>query len=193
MRIPYRYNAHNMSRNYKISDHNQLHFISFATIYWIDVFTRPVYKGIVVESLNYCIKQKGLEVYAWCIMSNHVHLIIGTQTGNQSDIIRDFKKHTSKTIVKAIKDNPQESRKDWMLWLFERAGKRNTNNSVFQFWQQHNHPIELSSTFLIEQKLEYIHNNPVEAGFTTTPHTYPYCSAIDYAGGKGLVEITILD
>lgn len=182
-----------MSRNYKISDQNQLHFISFAVVNWIDVFTRPIYKDIVVESLNYCIKHKGLEVYAWCIMSNHVHLIIGTQTESQSDIIRDFKKFTSKTVVKAIADNLQESRKEWMLWLFERAGKRNSNNSNFQFWQQHNHPIELDSTFLIEQKLEYIHNNSVEAGFVMEPHAYSYSSAIDYAGGKGLVAIKLLN
>jgi putative transposase len=97
-------------------------------------------------------------------MSNHVHLIIGSQTANQSHIIRDLKKHTSKTIVKAIVDNPQESRKEWMLWMFEREGMRNSNNQDFQFWQQHNQPIELNSNLLMEQKLNYIHNNPVEAG-----------------------------
>jgi putative transposase len=182
-----------MSRNYKITDQSQLHFLSFATVYWIDAFTRPSYKDILVDSLNYCIKNKGLVVYAWCIMSNHVHLIIGTQKDNQSSIIRDLKKHTSKTIVKAIADNPQESRKEWMLWLFERAGKRNSNNTTFQFWQQQNHPIELSNTFLIEQKLEYIHNNPVGAGFVNEPHNYPYSSAIDYAGGKGMVDIILLE
>ncbi|OKL42106.1 REP-associated tyrosine transposase [Pontibacter flavimaris] len=182
-----------MSRSYKISDQSQLHFISFAIINWIDVFTRPAYKDIVVDSLNYCIRKKGLEVYAWCIMSNHVHLIIGSRSANQSHIIRDLKKHTSKTIVKAIVDNPQESRKDWMLWMFERAGKRNANNQDFQFWQQHNQPIELNSNFLIEQKLNYIHNNPVEAGFVWEPQYYPYSSATDYAGGKGMVEIILLN
>ncbi|WP_018476663.1 REP-associated tyrosine transposase [Pontibacter roseus] len=182
-----------MSRNYKISDQSRLHFLSFSTVYWVDVFTRPAYKDILVDSLNYCIEHKGLQVYAWCIMSNHVHLIIGTPEANQSDIIRDLKKHTAKTIVKAIADNPQESRKEWMLWLLERAGKQNANNKNFQFWQQHNQPIELNTTFLMEQKLQYIHNNPVEAGFVTEPHAYPYSSAIDYAGGKGLVNITFLD
>lgn len=182
-----------MSRNYKISDLSQLHFISFAIVHWIDVFTRPAYKMIVVNSLNYCIHNKGLEVYAWCIMSNHVHLIIGSQAAKQSDIIRDLKKHTAKTILKAIIDNPQESRREWMLWMFERAGKRNINNTTYQFWQQHNQPIELNSNFLMEQKLDYIHNNPVEAGFVREPQKYPYSSAIDYAGGKGLVKVTLLN
>nr|WP_317164208.1 transposase [Pontibacter pudoricolor] len=181
-----------MGRNYKISDQSQLHFISFATVNWIDVFTRSTYKDIIVDSLNYCVKNKGLEVYAWCIMSNHVHLIIGSQTANQSEIIRDLKKHTSKTIVKAIVDDPQESRKEWMLWMFEREGKRNGNNQTFQFWQQHNQPVELNSNFLMEQKLNYIHNNPVEAGFVREPQNYPYSSAIDYAGQKGMVNIILL-
>ncbi|MCJ8165500.1 transposase [Pontibacter sp. E15-1] len=181
-----------MSRNYKIRDQSKLHFISFATVYWIDVFTRPIYKEIVVDSLNYCIKHKGLEVYAWCIMSNHIHLIIGSETDNQSGIIRDLKKYTSKTILKAIADNPQESRKDWMLWMFERAGKQNTNNKTYQFWQQHNQPIELNSNFLLEQKVEYIHNNPIEAGFVRDPQDYPYSSALDYTGEKGKVNIILL-
>ncbi|WP_187264063.1 REP-associated tyrosine transposase [Pontibacter beigongshangensis] len=178
-----------MSRNYKIRDQSQLHFLSFATVNWIDVFTRSAYKDVVAGSLNYCIRHKGLEVYAWCIMSNHVHLIISSQGDNQSNIIRDMKKHTAKTIIKEIAENPQESRREWMLWIFERAGKRNSNNTTYQFWQQHNQPIELNSNFLIDQKLDYIHNNPVEAGFVREPHDYPYSSAIDYAGGKGLVEI----
>lgn len=126
-------------------------------------------------------------------MSNHVHLIIGSQKENQSYIIRDLKKHTSKTIVKAIVDNPQESRKEWMLWMFEREGKRNSNNQDFQFWQQHNQPIELNSNILIEQKLNYIHNNPVEAGFVWAPQDYPYSSATDYAGQKGMVDIILLN
>lgn len=109
------------------------------------------------------------------------------------DIIRDLKKHTAKTILRAIAENPQESRRDWMLWLFERAGKRNSNNSQYQFWQQHNHPIELNSNFLLNQKLQYIHQNPVEAGFVHEPKTYPYSSATDYAGTKGFVNILLLE
>ena len=70
-----------MSRNYKISNEDKLYFLSFSTVNWIDVFIRPVYKDLVVDSLNYCIAHKGLEVYAWCIMTSHVHLIIGSKGG----------------------------------------------------------------------------------------------------------------
>jgi len=179
-----------MSRNYKIRDQEKLHFVTFTVINWIDVFTRVEYKDIVVDSLNYCIENKGLEVYGWCIMTSHVHLIIGKSGDNKlEDIIRDMKRHTSKALLKAIQDNPQESRKDWLLWTFERAGKRNSNNTQFQFWQQHNHPIELDSNFLMDQKLNYIHNNPIEAGFVSNAEDYLYSSANEYSGGKGLVKI----
>ena len=90
-----------MSRNYKIRDQEKLYFISFATVNWIDVFVRREYKDIMIESLKYCIDNKGLELYAWCIMPSHVHLIIGTRGEKMEDIIRDLKKYTSKALKKA--------------------------------------------------------------------------------------------
>src|SRR5690348_14852326 len=106
-----------MSRKYKFKDQEKLYFVSFATVNWIDVFTRKIYKDIIIESLDYCIKNKGLEVYGYCIMTNHVHLVIGTSGSRMEDIIRDFKKHTSKEILKTIENNIQESRREWMLWM----------------------------------------------------------------------------
>lgn len=182
-----------MSRKYKFKDPDKLYFVSFATVNWIDVFTRPLYKDIFVESLNFCIRIKGLEIYAWCIMTNHVHLIIGSQNEKLESILRDLKRHTSKELLHAISNNIQESRKEWMLWMFERAGLKNPNNTKYQFWQQHNQPIVLNTKELMQQKLDYIHANPVQAGFADEPHHYPYSSAIDYAGGKGFVEVILLE
>ena len=179
-----------MSRKYKFRNPEAIYFVSFATVNWIDVFTRPEYKNIVVDSLNYCIKNKGLVVYAWVIMSNHVHLVIERRSVALEDVIRDLKKYTSRAILKAIEDNPQESRKGWMMWMFERAGKKNANNSKYQFWQQHNQPVELTlQAFAIDGAIDYIHNNPVKAGFVDRPEHYPYSSAVDFAGEKGLVNI----
>ena len=129
-------------------------------------------------------------MYAWVIMSNHVHLVIERRSVTLEDVIRDLKKYTSRAILKAIEDNPQESRKGWMLWMFERAGKKNANNSKYQFWQQHNQPVELTlQAFAIDGVIDYIHNNPVKAGFVDRPEHYPYSSAVDFAGEKGLVNI----
>ncbi len=104
-----------MSRKYKFRDPEAVYFVSFATINWIDIFTRQVYKDIVVDSINYCIENKGLIVYAWVLMSNHVHLIIESNDEPLQNIMRDLKKHTAKELIKAIEENPRESRKEWML------------------------------------------------------------------------------
>jgi len=110
------------------------------------------------------VPELGLEVYAWCIMSNHVHLIIGTEKDSMESILRDLKKYTANKLIETIKENNTESRRNWMEWMFERAGQKNSNNTKYQFWIQDNHPIELTDNFMVEQKLDYIHNNPVEAG-----------------------------
>ena len=150
-------------------------------------------KRLVVESLQYCIKQKGLEVYAWVIMSSHIHSIIGSTKEPLEGILRDMKRHTAKAILKLIEEHNQESRKEWLLWIFRRAGSHNPSTEVYQFWQHHNHPIELSNNFLLEQKLDYLHQNPVEAGFVEEPWEYLYSSARDYAGNKGLVDVMIIE
>jgi putative transposase len=181
-----------MSRNYKFHNQQNPHFVTFSVINWIDVFTRIAYREILLDSIKFCMTNKGLEVYAWCIMSNHVHMIIGTTKMEMQGIIRDLKKHTSKEIVKAIRENPQESRKNWMIWMFEREGKGNPNNEYHQFWQQDNHPIELFSNEVMQQKLDYIHNNPVKAGWVDQPEHYLYSSARNYADGSGLLDIILI-
>lgn len=124
-------------------------------------------------------------------MSNHIHLIIGSNDELLESILRDMKKFTSKEIIKSIEENPQESRKEWMLLMFERAGTKNSNNTKYQFWQQHNQPEVISNKIALEQKLNYLHNNPVKAGYVEDPNHYIYSSAIDYAEGKGLVNIEL--
>ena len=147
-----------------------------------------------LDSLRFCQGNKGLEIYAWCIMSNHVHLIIGTSQMPMQYILRDLKKYTSVKIIEAIKENQQESRKEWLLWMFERAGKKNPNNTNYQFWQQDNHPIELSNNEMMIQKLNYIHQNPVEEGIVLISEAYLYSSAKNYAGMKEyLIEILYID
>ncbi|MBT3422249.1 MAG: transposase [Bacteroidetes bacterium] len=128
-----------MSRNYKFHDQEQIYFISFATVYWVDVFIRPIYKNILVESIQYCIEAKGLLVYVWVIMTSHVHMIIGTRQVKMQDIVRDLKKFSSKKIIEAIQ------------------------------------------------------NNPVVEGFVNETYEYKYSSAIDYSGGKGLINVEIID
>ncbi|MBA3647744.1 MAG: transposase [Chitinophagales bacterium] len=182
-----------MSRKYKILDQTKLYFISFAVVNWIDLFIRNEYRNILLDSLMFCQKKKGLEVFAWCIMTSHMHLIIGTQGNPMEDILRDFKSFTSRNLRIAIEENSTESRKEWLVKMMYEVGLTNRNNRGFQLWQQHNHPIELATNEMIVQRLQYIHFNPVKAGFVSDPEDYLYSSARDYAGEPGLVKIILLD
>lgn len=178
-----------MSRNYKFHNPDGLYFVSFAVVEWLDVFTRNEYKDILVESLAFCQKNKGMEIVAWCIMTNHVHLIFGSVGGQHpSQLLGDFKRFTSKAIVQAIKENPQESRKEFLLEHFSKAASKSSNVNGYQFWRHDNKPIELWSNKVILEKVNYIHDNPVEAGLVFNPWDYVYSSAIDYADGKGLLD-----
>ena len=106
--------------------------------------------------------------------------------------MRDLKGFTSRKLLKTIQDNPQESRCEWMLWMFERAGKKNSNVKEKQFWQQSNQPIEIWSFKVFEQKLNYIHNNPVESGFVTDPIDWKYSSARNYGNNnQTILEIDL--
>ncbi len=180
-----------MSKKYKFRDNDKLYFVTFTIVHWIDLFIRNEYKEIVLDAIRFCQKNKDLEVYGWCIMSSHLHLIIGTRGNAMSNIVRDLKRHSSEELHKAIKVNNKESRKEWMIWMMERAGK--INNVNFQLWQPESHPIELTNNHIAHQKLNYIHNNPIEAGFITKAEEWQYSSAIDYNGGKGLLEIIQLE
>jgi REP element-mobilizing transposase RayT len=183
-----------MATRYRFGDSQYPHFITFAVINWIDALSRPAYKEIIIDSLKHCQQEKGLVLNAWIIMSNHVHLIARCQPDFQlADVMRDLKKFTSKKIEEAIRQNSFESRKDWMLWMFKRAGEKNSNNKYFQFWQQDNHPVELYGYETLKQKLNYLHENPVRAGIVYEPWHYKFSSAIDYCSTeKGKIKLELV-
>lgn len=178
---------------YKIRNPEAIHFITFAVVEWVDVFTRKAYCEIVLDSLRHCRNQRGLLIHGWCLMSNHVHMVVSAKNEDISEILRDFKKFTSKQIVKAIAENRGESRREWMLQIFRKHGEENSRNSMYQFWQQDNHPEELFSKEFTWQKMNYMHNNPVEAGLVDKPEQYRYSSARDYVGcKKGLLDLDLI-
>lgn len=179
---------------YKIRNQDAIHFITFAVVEWVDVFTRQEYRDIVLDSIKYCQAEKGLLLHCWCIMSNHLHLIVSARNKNLSDILRDFKKYTSKQIIAAIQNNQHESRRDWMLRIFNERGENNSRNKEYQFWRQDNQPQELYSAAFIIQKINYIHNNPVQAGIVDRPEDYLYSSARDYVNARkcGLLDLVFI-
>ena len=176
-----------MSDAYAIGQTGGMYYVTCTVDGWVDVFTRKRYRDILIDSLTFVIRNKKFSLHAWVIMSNHLHLIASVPDGvSMGDLMRDFKTFTSKTVLRSIETEPGESRKEWMVSLFR---KTINGQMVTQFWQSGNHAVSLFSQPVIKQKLEYLHNNPVRAGWVRLPEEYVYSSAIDYAGGKGLVEI----
>ena len=182
------------NKGLRITNRSGSHFITFAVVGWVDVFTKQNYRDILLESLRYCQRERGLIIHAWCLMSNHIHLIVTAKKNDTSEIMRDFKKFTSNNIISAIANNPRERRKEWMLAIFRMQGERNSRNQQYQFWQQELYPIELFSNKFFGQKKDYIHNNPVKAKIVESPESYLLSSARDYTYGKGcgLLEVDLI-
>jgi putative transposase len=152
-------------------------FITLTVVGWVDVFIRNEYCDEFLNNLEYCRKNKGLKVYAYCIMSSHIHIIVANENDNLPSIIRDLKSYTAKRIIELITNNPQESRKEWLLYLFKYYANNNAQNSEYQFWQKTNHPIELYTAEVFDQKQDYIHRNPVETMLVNDECSYVYSSA----------------
>lgn len=165
-----------MSETYKTHE-GGLFFVSFSVVSWLDVFTRRIYQDILIESTQYCQKHKGLQLYCYCIMPNHVHWIASRETGKLSDVLRDFKAYTAKMLVDAISTNLQESRRELWMHQFRYHAGLSAQKQEHQFWKHDNHAFSLHSNKLIDQKIDYIHNNPVEAGFVTEPESWRLSSA----------------
>ncbi|HAW52998.1 MAG TPA: transposase [Flavobacteriales bacterium] len=174
---------------YLIRDQEAIYFLTFTVIDWVDIFSRKEYRFILTDSLNHCIAHKGLTVFAWVIMTNHMHLIVKAGKGNNlSSIIRDYKKFTAKTIISRMHEIA-ESRREWLLNKLRYAGNRLTRITNYKFWKDDNHAIVLDSTELMEQKINYIHNNPVVDMIVEEAEQYIFSSAKDYCGVRGLVNI----
>jgi REP element-mobilizing transposase RayT len=124
-------------------------------------------------------------------MSSHVHLVCKVNApDNLSDVLRDFKKFTSKEIIKTM-EQIGESRREWLLDKFNFEARRTGRAKNYKVWKDDNHAIAIGDYITIENKMDYIHNNPVTAMIVAKPEDYIFSSAVDYADGKGLVNITL--
>jgi len=172
-----------MGLTYTIKNQQGQYFITCTVQQWVDIFTRNCYKEILLDSIRHCQQHKGLRVYAWVLMTNHIHMIVSSEKDQLSDIIRDFKKYTASKIIEAVRNNNTESRKNWLLWLLIRDNK-------IHFWQEGYHGEEIISQHFYDTKLTYIHLNPVRAGFVEKEEEYLFSSCGDYYGiRKGYLDL----
>ncbi len=98
-----------MSSNYKFHNKQGAYFISFATVYWLAIFTRQIYFNILEDSIQFCRKEKGMEVFAYCFMPNHVHLLFRSSNENPSRLIRARSAKSPDFFGKTNHNHPQNS------------------------------------------------------------------------------------
>ena len=180
-----------MSTGYKIQEKEGIQFLTLQITAWVDLFSRKEYRDIVLESLKFCVQKKGLEVFAYVIMSNHIHLLARSSTGDLSGTIRDFKSFTGKKFL-AVIESEKESRKEWLLTVLRYHGKYKKDQD-HQFWTHENHAEYIFSQKFLEQKIKYIHENPVRSGIVESAEDYLYSSARNYADRDHLFEVVIVD
>ena len=180
-----------MSTKYKAKD-NQCYFITVTTVGWVDVFTRMNQKNNIIESLKYCQQNKGLNIYAYCLMHSHLHLLCSAEEGYiLSEIMRDFKKFTSKKIIQTIIEEP-ESRREWLLPYFNKACEHLKRNQIYKVWQNGYHAEVAYSNSFIKEKINYIHNNPVKEKVVQFPEDYIFSSARNYALLSSELDVEVL-
>jgi putative transposase len=183
--------SYEFADGYKIRNQSATHFLTFTIMGWIDIFSRQRYRDLILDSFQFCREYKGLRIGGYVIMTNHIHTIWTASNNNLSDIVRDFKTYTSKAITKSIQHEP-ESRREWLVYMFNFFANRTKANELFKVWTGQNHPEEIYSDSFLKTKLNYIHENPVRAGIVSDPVHYLYSSAANYAGLKGITEIDLL-
>jgi REP element-mobilizing transposase RayT len=184
-----------MSSKYCFLDSQAIYFTTSTVVAWADLFTREIYREILLDSIRYCQKNQGLVIHAWVLMTNHLHLICSFD-GPQAPglVLKNMKSFTAVRIIDAIIKNPKESRRSYLLDIFEVEAKKSSGNFRFQFWQHENHPVLLDSAILFDEKFNYVHWNPVSAGLVDEPWHWRNSSAVDYmTGQKGLLEIRRLE
>jgi len=182
-----------MSTKYKATTTEEAYFITITTVGWVDVFTRLNQKNSIIRALHYCQQNKGLEIYAYCIMSSHIHLLCKATDGFVlSDVIRDFKKFTSKKSIQLILDEP-ESRREWMLDYFQKSCVHLKREQQYKVWQDGYHAELIETNWFIKQKVNYIHNNPMMEKIVTSPEDYYFSSARNYAGLENDLDVILLD
>lgn len=157
-----------MPQRFRVYEGAYPHFITSSVIYWTPIFTRDDYFRVLVDSLSYCVSEKGLLVHGYVIMPNHFHMMCSQSERELSAVICDIKSFTSRQIADKLEQDGRSS------WLKAMSSSRLHRRAQVKVWQDEFHPEEVRTKRFFNQKLEYMHNNPVRAGFVDDPAEWKY-------------------
>ena len=166
-----------MRSRYRIQEPDHAHFVTATIVEWLPVFTTAACCDVLIRSFEHCLEHKGLRIHAWVILENHVHAILSGP--GLADTLRDLKRFTSRALLEQIRAEGRE----WLLNQLAYYCARHKTTSEHQVWQEGVHPEAILSDAIMEQKLEYLHNNPVKRGMVVAPEYWRYSSAHEWATG----------
>ncbi len=161
-----------MRSRYKIVEDDQLYFLTMSVVEMIPIFTNSEYMNIIIDNFKFYQEKQQLKVYCYVIMDNHLH-IIASHKDNLIQKIQNFKSYTAKEILGKL----QTDKRKWILKLFENSKKEYKTVSIYQFWQEGNQPKQIQNVEMFNQKVEYIHYNPVRRGLVADELHWIYSSA----------------
>jgi REP element-mobilizing transposase RayT len=153
---------------------------------WVPVFTRRPYFDLVLKTLHYCRENKGLKLFAWVLLDNHMHLLAASEQLPKT--MQEFKSFTARELIRLA----QKDGREWLLAQFKFYKTHHKGDSHYQVWQEGYHPQVITTEDMLRQKIEYIHYNPVKAGLVDKAEDWPYSSARNYLGLGGLLEVDAL-
>ena len=181
-------------KGFYIEDQRALHFVTFTLVYWVDLFSKTAYSEIVLENFRHYRSKQGLRIHGYVIMSNHIHAILSATEPRYdlSSIIGNLKRYCANCFIELLQ-NEHDSRAWWMLKMFAHAASNHERNKKFQVWTHQNHPVQLDDATIIEQKLDYIHENPVKAGLVSEPEHWRYSSASNYARQLSVFKTDLIE
>ena len=173
-----------LPQHYKVHDQHYAHFVTSTVVHWIPVFCREDYFAVLVDSLKHCIDNRSLRIHAYVLMPNHFHLICSQAEGDLSGVMRDLKRFTSRQISTMLESDGR------LTWL--RAMRRSADGEAnTRVWDEAFHPVQLHSEKFFRQRFDYLHANPVRAGYVSNPCDWRYSSAAAYrADGESLIPLS---
>jgi REP element-mobilizing transposase RayT len=168
---------------YAITDTSAPHFLTFTVLNWLPVFTRPGTVQIILDALTFRQQHKGVKVYGYVILENHMHCILEASDLGQQ--VHDLKAFTAKEILDYLKENKAEK----LLSLLAFFKKTHKSDAQYQLWEEGSHPQLIQNEAMLRQKLDYIHLNPVNRGYVDDAMHWRYSSARNYEGQEGLIPV----
>ena len=159
------------------------HFLTCTVINWLPLFTRPDTAQIILDSLIYLQENRGLRLYAYVLLENHLHLV--AQADDLAKEVSSFKSYTAKMLVRYFEQHSVTR----ILQQLHKHKKQHKKDRQHQVWQEGSYPQLLQNHEMLLQKIEYIHCNPVKRGYVEKPEHWRYSSARNYAGLPGLIEV----